>query len=261
MPRLRRTLNEKQLLILKVIYKFRFINVELMLKPDTGVSFQAMHKRLKVLLEHEYIFRMYSAKDRQMNRSASYCFAPKGIKALGGQPNINPSVLHAAYRDRTASEEFIEKSLQIFRLYRRFEKLYPGRFSILTKSETTGYDYYPNRLPDIHLQDKRGGEDFFLDIVEIGFKPIVLRQKLSGYSSHCDEGTWEEVTGKDYPRLLLVCATPGIERSLQRRVPRWLNNEEITAYTSSYKALLNSKSAKDEIWSDIDQPDELTKIL
>ncbi|MGH7157269.1 MAG: replication-relaxation family protein [Candidatus Saccharimonadales bacterium] len=257
MPKYRRPLNDKQILILKTLYKFRFINVELMCRTGRRYERDVMRKRLRTLLDQEYIGREYDSSDRQQNKFAVYHLMPNGIRALAGLPGLNPSVLHAAYRDRSASEQFINHSLNIFYFYRQFEWLYPRKFMILTKSETAGYDYYPKYLPDIHLADTKGQGDFFLDIIETDTRPVVIRNKLSGYSSHCDEGTWEETTNEDYPRLLLVCATPSIERGLQRRAPRLLNNQEISTYTTSFKALLGARSAKDKIWTDVDEPEEL----
>lgn len=216
-----------------------------------------MYGRLRVLTDQKYIAMRYGQTQRRQGQPAIYYLLPDGIRALAKLTELNPDVLHAAYYDRRASQGFINHCLAVFAMYRKFEQLYPGRFKMLTQSETTGFDYYPKLLPHLHLEDTKGGGDYFLDYVDESTTSFTVRRQLTGYAGHFDEGTWEESTNDDYPKILLICASPKIERTLQRRVPRLVGGEGITVFTTSLKALLESKSSKEEIWTDVDEPEEL----
>lgn len=259
-PKYRRPLNDKQLLILRVLYKFRFITVELMTKSGRRYDRDVIRSRLRILMEQNYIGRRYDNSYIKNNNYGIYYLLPDGIRALAKQPGLNHSVLHAVYNDRRVGEEFINHCLNIFELYRKFEKLYPDKYKMLTKSETAGHDYYPKLLPDIHLQNKQGNGDYFLELVDDSITPYIIRRKLNGYAEHYDSGDWEDKTDGDYPTILLVCSTPKIERGLQLRIPSLINADDLTVYTTSSKALMESSSSDDEIWTNMEEPEVLVNL-
>ena len=256
-PKYRRPLNDKQLLILRVLYKFRFITVDLMCRQRSKSTRDVMYGRLRVLADQKYIAMRYGQTQRKQGLPAIYYLLPDGIRALAKLTELNPDVLHAAYYDRRAGQGFINRCLAIFALYRQFEKLYPGRYKMLTSSETTGHDYYPKLLPHLHLEDTKGDGDYFLDYIDENTTNFTVRRQLTGYVEHFDEGKWEETTGDEYPKILMVYTSPKIERGLQRRVPRLVSGEGLSVYATSLKALLESSSAEEEIWTDVDEPEEL----
>ena len=110
-PKYRRPLNDKQILLLKLLYKFRFITVGL-LQTAQGHKYQATHNdRLKVLYDQNYIGRHYNDTYRIDRRYAEYFILPDGINALKSLNIFKSTVLKNLYKDKTAQPQFIAHSL------------------------------------------------------------------------------------------------------------------------------------------------------
>lgn len=243
----------KQLYLLKLLYKFRFATREL-LEGSKQQDRSIMRKRLNLLLKLEYIGRNYDASYRQLNKPASFYLKPQAIKLLKTQPNLANSVLQNAYKDKTAGQAFIVHCLNIFTIYRKLQGLYGDNLSFYSRSELANYDHFPDKPPDAFI--KIGDDEYFLDLIEADTPSFTIRRRLQSYIENDDSGNWPEDA---YPTLLSICETPGQERRLQRLLSKQLavsDADEIEAYTTTLKAMLNAPSAETKIWSDVSDPEE-----
>ncbi len=261
-PKRRRTLNNKQLHLLRLIYKFRFVGVSLVQEIQNIKDKSTTYNRLKVLEDQGYIGRNYESGYRLLHKPACYYLLPKGIAQLKHQPGIGPKALHAMYKNRAVSDSFINQCINTFKVYTVFRKLYP-EYSFFTKSELADLDYFPKQLPDAYLQPSDGaGQEYFLDNLETGAQFFLIKRKLAGYIEHYESEAWQHESDKDYPSVLLVCSTPSMEASLHKHIPKLLHasGAEIDFYTTSAKALFGLADKDDKIWSPIDDPEELVAL-
>lgn len=258
----RQSLNSKQLQLLKIIYKFRFVSVELVSKTRTKKDIDVTRGRLKVLIDQEYVGRNFDGSYRLQNKPASYFLLPKGIKALKVAGDLSDKVLHAVYYDKNASEQFIDHCLKVFAIYRKFNELYPNRYDIFSKSELVDLEDFPKLLSDLYLADTENRTDFFLDSIEPTAQHFTVKRKLSGYIQHSESDDWEE-SERDYPSLLLICGTPGIETRLQKQTAKLLSaaGADISAFTTSQRAFMETHSSNERIWTDVSEPDELIALV
>lgn len=257
-PKFRRPLNAKQLNLLKVIYKFRFVTVELLDKSKTKNGRDIKRKGLNILVKQNYISRNYESNYRLQNKPASYFLAPGGIKYLLANTELNRKVLHAAYYDKSARQQFIDHCLNIFAIYIKFKQLFPDHYEFFCKSELADFEYLPKLLPDAYLLNTKSSGDYFLDSIEHFSPAFITKRKLRGYVEHSESDEMDE-SDRDFPSVLLICGTPAIERSIQKYAAKLINTagSDVEVYTTSLRALLESRTAKDEIWTDITEPEEL----
>jgi len=261
-PKYRRPLNDKQLLILKLLFKFRFLTVGL-LQSAQGHKYQATHNdRLKVLYDQKYIGRHYNDSYRIDRRYAEYFILPDGISALKSLNIFKPTVLKKLYKDKTAKPQFIAHSLGIFELYNTVRRLYPDTFSFYTKTELTGRDDMPDIMPDAYLKpiDSSKIKDFYLDSVDDLAQLLLVKRKITNYIKHCDSDEWQD-TGKTYPEVLLVTELETTEKTLHKYVEKRLSYSEadVKFYTTSKKALIESQSTNEKIWHQVGE-DESTAL-
>lgn len=261
-PKYRRPLNDKQILLLKLFYKFRFITVGL-LQSAQGHKYQATHNdRLKVLYDQKYIGRHYNDSYRIDRRYAEYFILPDGISALKSLNIFKPTVLKKLYKDKTAKPQFIAHSLGIFELYNTVRRLYPDTFSFYTKTELTGRDDMPDIMPDAYLKpiDSSKIKDFYLDSVDDLAQLLLVKRKITNYIKHCDSDEWQD-TGKTYPEVLLVTELETTEKTLHKYVEKRLSYSEadVKFYTTSKKALIESQSTNEKIWHQVGE-DESTAL-
>ncbi|MCA9329272.1 replication-relaxation family protein [Candidatus Saccharibacteria bacterium] len=250
-PKYRRPLNDKQILILKLLYKFRFLTVGL-LQTAQGHKYQATHNdRLKVLYQQEYIGRHYNDTYRIDRRYAEYFILPKGINALKDLGIFRPTTLKNLYKDKSAKSQFIAHSLGIFELYNTFRRLYPDTFSFYTKTELTGRGDMPGILPDAYLKPKdlSSAKDFYLDYVDDLAQLLLVKRKIISYFKHADSDEWQD-SGKPYTEVLLVTELESTQKTLHKYIDKKLSYTglDITFYTTTKKALIESNSTDERIW-------------
>src|SRR5579864_8804342 len=111
MTKPRQPLNQQQAEILLILYKFRFATHALIVSYQELKSPSYTRYRLANLLEQGYIARKYSGKDKIAGKPAKYYLSNKGIKYLIHDTDLNPKVLNLIYKDKYASDGFIDDCL------------------------------------------------------------------------------------------------------------------------------------------------------
>lgn len=260
-PKYRRPLNDKQILLLKLFYKFRFLTVGL-LQSAQGHKYQATHNdRLKVLYDQKYIGRHYNDNYRIDRRYAEYFILADGINALKALNIFKPTVLNNLYKDKSAKPQFIAHSLGIFELYNTVRRLYPDTFSFYTKIELSGRDNMPDILPDAYLKPlhPERAKEFYLDSVNDLAQLLLVKRKITSYIKHCDSDEWQ-ATGKTYPEVLLVTELASTEKTLHRYIQKKLSysDVDIKLHTTSRKTLVESQSTNEKIWHQVGEDDPTT---
>jgi len=231
-PLYRRPLNEKQLAILHVLYRFRFATTDLLTKTLGTKDKGKMNRRLKVLVDQEYVGRKFEPEYHLRRQHASFYMLPKGMKALRSLPGAKyaSSALHNIYKDRTASERFINHWLGVFDIACKLKARYGDRIRLFTKTELIQFEYFPKPLPDVYMRLDAGDmeKQFFVDLLESSQPLFVHFRRVKQYIEYAEEGDWEDATGAELPAVLLVCDSSSLERKLARYVDNNLDDEDLT---------------------------------
>lgn len=225
----RKPLNSKQLAILRLLYRFRFATTELLTLALETKSKSKMNERLKILLEQEYIGRKYEPEYRLLRKHASYYLLPKGMNALkGSDGNYDKAILHNIHKDKTASDQFIDHSLNVFKVYCDLKAKYEDRLRFFTKSQLTHFDYFPKPLPDayIRLKDNDQERQYFLEMLQSTRPFFVSIRKVQKFVSYVDEDEWG-VTDTDLPTVLLVCNDKTLQFRLEKYLTKLDDNEDL----------------------------------
>src|SRR5437868_3895445 len=140
-----RPLNKKQLDILRLLYRFRFVTTNLLTQALQTKSKIKMNERLKILLDQEYIGRNFSPEYHLLRKHASYYLLPKGIDALKQIPDntFDTSILRNIRKDKAASDQFIDYCLGVFDVYCQLKTVYGDSLHFFTKSQLANkYDCF-----------------------------------------------------------------------------------------------------------------------
>jgi len=258
LPTYRKPLNKLQLRLLGSMYKFRFVTAGL-IASSSGANVRVINTRLKVLLDQEYIGRNYDSSYRIKGRQASYYLLPKGIKALSKQDFTIPKVINSLYRDKQASDDFINHQLGVFRIYVELKRLYPDTFHFFSRSELKKFDddeVFPEKLPDTYLRRIKPSKaqstpaNLFLDYYETSKPFYQHRARIKKYIEYAEEEGWQDGLSSA-PAILMVCET----KPLMRRMLSLARRELETSFEDiKFLAVTTDdlKSAKPElpIWQD-----------
>lgn len=264
MSKHRINLNDNQIHILQLIYKFRFVTVPL-LTEHRQVDRAATKRTLKILLDREYIGRRYDKSYKLQGRPASYYLTKKAIRLLRDDYELNEGVLHTLYKNTVVGEPFVQQFLDIYTAYQNLHKLYPETFDVFTRAELADYDYFPEPSPNLYLKRRNALDnspnEYMLDLFT-NTHLFVIKKRIDVYIEHFESDGWEE---NIYPSILIVCSNTQTERSIQKYIEQALDNNfiednDVQFLTSTTKALLDSNNTNKKIWSNPINPKVLTGL-
>lgn len=217
-----RTLNKKQLDILRLLYRFRFATTELLVQALETKSKIKMNERLKVLLDQEYIGRNFEPEYRLLRKHATYYLLPKGIESLKQVPDnkFSLSVLRSIRNDQKRSDQFIEECLSIFSVFCQLKALHAGNLHFFTKSQLINrYEYFSEFVPSTYIRVVTNDteKDYFLEYLQSTKPFFAATQRLKEYIEYADSGEWETETDSPFPKVLLICDKPTMQNRLLAR--------------------------------------------
>lgn len=220
-----RKLNQNQLDVLLLLYKFRFATSNLLTQKLKLKHRNSINSRLQILEDQEYIGRRYDKSYKLMNKPASYFMLPKGFAVLRGMDGVSNNTLKNMYKDAQATDGFVERSLTIFGIYNKLEDILGQRFDMFSKSELTGMEDMPEILPDglirLKTSDSSRAKEryFFIYYVEERQPLFAISKIITKQLEYGDSEDWEELFGKP-PTVILISDTPALERRLHRQAGR-----------------------------------------
>lgn len=261
-------LNAKQLHILQLIYKFRFMTAPLLAQYKNLKSRHSMYMTLELLAEQNYLAKRVDNNIAFQNKGARYFLTTEALKILRDNQALNKHALHAMYKNETVAEVFVDHHIETIRYYLVLRDIYPDKFHIFTRSELFDYTELPSEpRPDLYLNSitpkGRNAKEYILYIFT-DKRPIVIKRMFDDIVEHFDSDEWdEEGEGTDYPTILMVCADSRVEDSLQQYIVTKLDNtgiDDLEVLTTTAKGLLNSNKTDRAVWSNVLEPEILIDL-
>lgn len=256
-PKYRKQLNDNQVKVLKLLFKFRFGSGELLAQSFGKQRSTDIYRRLRILEDQGLIAKRYEPSYRLLGKPAAYYLLPAGARALQERDPKAEFNIKTIYKDKTVSEQFIRYCLDIFAVYSQMQAKYGGKLKFFTKSQFAKYDYFPKKLPDayIRLKNSRGEKDFFLDIYHDDQPFFTALRRVKQYIDYSEEADWS-VTESDFPTVLAVCESVSLQKRLRKRIVKLVDDswEEDMRFALTTNADL--ASGKNAIWQPADDPDE-----
>lgn len=263
----RSTLNTGQFELLELVYKYRFISRQLVAESLNIKYGSSIYEKLEVLVKGEYLGKRFDTRLKLQALPAAYYLTPKGLRTLQQQPGhdyITDAVIRSSYKDKTVSQAFITHTLGVYKYTNLLKRHYPA-LKVFTRRDMSRYNYFPSQLPDAFLSlsvdDAKQPKRFFFDLIPDNLPRLALDKRIANYCEFFDEGGWE-VTGSELPTLLLMSERGPAEKRIQRSIRAQLSRsdmEELAVYTST-TAAVEHMTADAEIWTDIEDTDELAAL-
>ena len=270
-PKYRKKLNEEQVAVLQLLWRFRFASGEQIARYQQKPNSKAVQKRLKILEDQNLIFKRYDKSYKLQGKPAAYYLTPQGARVLAihksrkEDESIN---IKRIYKDKDASESFIEHCKNVLDVYLALKALYPkqGKLDYFTKAQLSyeKYDFMPSPLQDacIRIKTSEGDKYFFLDVFEDNQPFFVLIRRIKKYLEYAGSGEWaryDEDGG--LPTILLAVQNKSVHKRLRKRLAKELREsyEELTFATARLEHIL-TPDYKGRVWFPIDEdgddPDE-----
>ncbi len=247
-PKFRKQLSEKQIRILKLIFKFRFVSSSL-LAGVLGKSHSSVFESLKVLVDQEYLVKRYDGTFRLRHIPAIYSLDKKAIRLLREEENaiFSENSLRNMYKNKHMDMDYINKCLQLMEVHLALKRRYSDIFEIFTKFELSAFEQFPNPRPDLYMRRSKPKDDlvneFMLSILETKVPYFVHIKLLRRYQTHEEDEGWEG----DYPCVLLVVPTEKIEKKLLNTIEGTIQDFDFHTVTTERLIEANDNPI---VWAD-----------
>ncbi len=249
-------LTSKQLHILILLYKFRFITVP-HLTTYLALKNNSLQRRLNILLEQHYIERIYEQSYKIDRQPAIYCLAVKGLVQLRQDSRFDQRLLRTYYKNKTLGNSYKQHCVDTLMAYNSLRHSYPSTFEIFTRQEIAYFDDMPATKPDLYL---RGQTEHFV-ILAHDTPLYLVRKQLAEYITHSEDEGWGSGV---YPSLLFVFDTAAHAKGFLKHAANALESagigdDELRIGATVMSALQDS-SKTSAIWSFTGDPSALRSL-
>jgi hypothetical protein len=225
-------LTDKQLEILLLIYRFRFLTRIQIQQFLNHKDYSLINRYLKTLTDYQLINRIYSTKRSDINNPAIYFLATKSKSLLKDYEKCNPDVLGRVYREKHRSETFRNHCLLLADLYFKFQEAARQQKAVChfyTATDISDIAYAPLPLPDAYITIKESRKHikrYFLDIVNVGVPMFAIRRRIYQYCRYFVGNYWQDHNKDPFPKVFLICPTLRVQKSLLKSIPQTLAVED-----------------------------------
>lgn len=201
-------INDHQKQILFLLYKFRFLTINQLLKYFNHKYPSRIREWLTDLKEKKYISIIMDKTDP--TKLHVFCLTTIAKYILQQNEEFDKNFLNRLYKEKGLKENFRNHCLFIVDTYLYFlsQQEKDTALHFLTQQDLKGYDFFPEELPDVYIavEAKNGTEKYFLDLFDEYRKPAgVARFALRNYITYCENGNWQANTeNSPFPTLLFV---------------------------------------------------------
>lgn len=257
----RRKLNDEQLDVLKLLYKFRFGTNELFAQYFGKKDRSFVFKRLKILQEQGLVGKRFESSYRLQGKPAACYLMPGGARRLQEARNLQVNI-KGIYKDKSVSEQFVERSLNLFAIRNQLCAQYGDDLQFFTKASMNHqeYDYFPQPLPDAYIRFKDSDKHFFLDVYYDDQPKVVAVSRMKQYVKYEEGGEWQ-TTGTDLPIVLAVCESTGLAKRVQRYMKKSLKESWDSEIVHALTTKADVMGDESDIWRRVDESDEKLGLL
>ncbi len=233
-PKYRRPLNQEQVDILELTYKFRFVTVatvkDYFIETNPGMN---VFKRLETLAEQGFIAKRYFDNYRLLHKPVAYYLLPAGARKLSehrDEDDTDQINIKGIYKDATVSEQFAMHCVAVFDLYNRLTTQYGDELEFLAKSDQASFEDLPKQKPDAYvvLESTQGTKHYFVDILDDDNHLLLdASRKVKRYIEYRKSGNWA-VMKTPFPKIVFVCNSEETRNKVQKRCESLINRAWVT---------------------------------
>ncbi len=223
--------------ILKLQYRFRFLNRIQIQKLLNHKNKKRINEWLKDLVNNKYLQRIYDPHTFGKNTlPAVYYLAINGIRWLKTQDGFDPAVLRKFYKDNDRSESFMSdcQLLADICLNLKTQSSNGVTFDFATENDyaspTSPYyslDFLKELTPQLLFTKKKNNKTtyYLLEILNTTLPAYRVRKRIRTYLEFLTDFDWMEDL-KSPPEILFVCQTKDLLIRSKRYAKKVLTDQD-----------------------------------
>lgn len=233
-------IKDKQLEILILLYKFRFLNRTQIQKMLNHKYFNTIILWLNDLTNKKYIVREFNKKFA--SQPSVYFLDKLSIIKLKGRDGIKNNLLAKVYKSKTLTQRFRRHCMFLADIYLSLLDLTKNsnaKLHYYTKTQINGMRYMILPEPDAYfaIEDaKKNIKRYFLDVFDYPAPKVELKKRVEQYFNYYEENYWQDNTGHPFPEVIMVCPDIRSKINLTKIVKDYLSSEwsEILFYVTTW---------------------------
>jgi len=191
-------LSEKQITLLIIIYKFRFVTA-LLLGRYKDITAQSMKRSLNILEDSGYIDKRYNSSYKLQGKATRYFLSPKAIKLFKDNEDINQHSLNLFYKTKLLSEDAVDSHIQTLQTYIDYKAKLTGNYTLKTKYELYKHEDQPDPPSDIYARsNNKQQSDIFIEIHN-NSQAFIIQKRLT-YLAEFIEDNYDDIQ----PKVILI---------------------------------------------------------
>lgn len=231
----------KQLEILYLLYRFRFLNRVQIQQLLHHKDRRRINKWLKDLLIKKYIKRVDDTETKIIHDPFIYRLSSRSIHRLEIYPKCKPNYLKKIYKEGTLSESFRKQCMFIANIYLSLREKYDKTsFLFYTPSEYTPEGLIKEVSPHFVYRKEEKGSYYLVEFFREKAPDKALSTRIENYIKFFAESGWskKELT----PNLLLVCPNSAMEENITKTTLELLqeHNSFLKIFTSTAEKVKTS---------------------
>lgn len=208
-------ITNKQIDILKLIYRFRFLNSTQIQQFLNHKDKMRINLWLKDLHNKKYINRIYSNKIGDNTKPAIYYSGENLFKFVRDNLEYGEKYLKNIYRDHQRSEGFIDRQMLVVDICLSLISINnkgEDRYEFMTAADVTSssnYNFMKSLSPQLILT-KNEDKQYILVLLDSNMPKYMVKKKIKNYIELFYENAWEENVGKQFPTVLFASETKAL---------------------------------------------------
>ncbi|HTE22138.1 MAG TPA: replication-relaxation family protein [Candidatus Limnocylindria bacterium] len=214
-------LNDKQIHILKLTYKFRYLTTN-NLARRLNITHNSAYSALTILNETGYLGKLYDKSYKFAGKSARYYLTPDAVKFLSGKEHgLSKKVLLTRRREAEKSTDFIDLQVELFKLYLDIKDTASDELVALTATEMGTLKGFIWPYPGLYVQNRTTGKQSFIELTD-GQHLFLAKKRIRRYIQHYESDNWE---GDKYPEVVIVRSRESERKQLDWYIKQQLEDK------------------------------------
>lgn len=203
-------ITQKQIEIIRLIYRFRFLNSTQIQKFLNHQDKMRINLWLKDLCAKNYLKRIYSNQIGENSKPAIYFSGQNLIRHIKGENVYGSKYLKNLHRDNERSRNFIER--QMFLADICLDLRNRNKYEYMTAEDCTSssiYFFLESLSPQL-LITKNKNKQYILFILNSDMPKYSVKKKIKNCIEFYYENIWEENSSLPFPTILFTCETKAL---------------------------------------------------
>lgn len=227
-------LKDRQLEILMLLYRFRFLNRIQIQQLLNHKNHTLVIHWLNELTEQKYIVSFF--KKELGNIPTIYCLGTKARKVLIKKDGIKEKLLKRVYQEKKSSQTFKNHCLAVTDIYLSLLKLTRtnnANLTFYTTVDLTEIKYLPLPHPDafFSIKQKETTKRYFLDVFNPGVSNKWIYKRIKQYFKYYEEEYWQDHNQNPFPEIIFAYYDLKTKKELEKNIRKNLEDEENLSFS------------------------------